>query len=390
MRVRPSRHPRHRRAGPARLGVGANRVRSAARGTLVLGLTAILATGAASAATPVTGRAPDGGAASVAQVLLTAAPVAGAASARGATAELRRWEAQAQAQVERLAHESLAVAAAALGAAEGLDPLRISPTPVPALADLDRAVADLRVVSSTLAAPPSASADRTASALVPTVPARVAAVGDVQRAAAEVFRLSLVVERTGPQTGAVQPTFDLVGLTGLEQSADAATAAAATLGVVVGAPPAHRAWDAMASGPLREDGTIAPELLCPVSFAPQARLRCDAADALARLNEVFRAEHGGDLPVGGTYRTLEEQVALKAAKGSLAATPGTSHHGWGVAVDFEGFGGVGQFDTLLYQWMAEHAPTFGWVHPTGLGPGGAGPLEPWHWEFAGAPLADHP
>ncbi|RMI13475.1 M15 family metallopeptidase, partial [Cellulomonas triticagri] len=136
-------------------------------------------------------------------------------------------------------------------------------------------------------------------------------------------------------------------------------------------------------GLLRGDGTVDPATLCPVPFAPGALLRCDAVEALVALNEVFRADHGEDLPVGGTYRSYAEQVRLRAAKGGLAAPPGTSHHGWGVAVDFEGFGGVGQFDTPLFRWMVEHAPAYGWVHPAELGPGGGGPQEPWHWEFAG-------
>ncbi len=129
-------------------------------------------------------------------------------------------------------------------------------------------------------------------------------------------------------------------------------------------------------------------LLCPVPFAPGARLRCDAVVALVGLNEEFRAEHGSDLPVGSTYRTYAEQAALKTAKGGLAAPAGVSHHGWGVAVDFAGFGGVGQFDAPLYRWMTEHGPAHGWEHPAWAGPGGSGPPEPWHWEYTGEPAPE--
>lgn len=128
------------------------------------------------------------------------------------------------------------------------------------------------------------------------------------------------------------------------------------------------------------NGQIPLGLLCRPRFT-DVLLRCDAAAALDRLNEQYRAAFGRDLAVSGGYRTYAEQEQARAAKGDLAATPGTSNHGRALAVDFSDFGGVGRFDDPDYLWMVENGPQFGWVHPPGMGPGGSGPLEPWHWEF---------
>jgi LAS superfamily LD-carboxypeptidase LdcB len=64
--------------------------------------------------------------------------------------------------------------------------------------------------------------------------------------------------------------------------------------------------------------------------------------------------------------------------------PGTSNHGWGLAVDLGGIGGLGQFDRPGYRWLQEHAGAHGWHHPRIMEPGGGGPQEPWHWEFGTA------
>lgn len=128
------------------------------------------------------------------------------------------------------------------------------------------------------------------------------------------------------------------------------------------------------------NGQIPLELLCRPRFA-NVLLRCDAAAALDQLNAAYRAAFGQNLAVSGGYRTLAEQEQARAAKGDLAAQPGTSNHGRALAVDFSNFGGVGQFDDPDYLWMVDNAPQFGWIHPAAMGPGGSGPLEPWHWEF---------
>ncbi|WP_146819078.1 M15 family metallopeptidase [Actinotalea fermentans] len=128
------------------------------------------------------------------------------------------------------------------------------------------------------------------------------------------------------------------------------------------------------------NGEIPVELLCRPRFT-SVLLRCDAAQALDQLNAAYRAAFGRDLAVSGGYRTFAEQQQARSTKGDLAALPGTSNHGRGLAVDFSDFGSVGQFDDPDYLWMVANAPQYGWIHPAAMGPGGSGPLEPWHWEF---------
>lgn len=133
------------------------------------------------------------------------------------------------------------------------------------------------------------------------------------------------------------------------------------------------------------NGAFPEDALCGLTFDDDALLRCDAAAGLERLAVAYRDELGADLQVTSTYRTYDEQVAVKATKGWLAATPGTSNHGRGLAVDLGGLGGVGEFDSPAYLWLRANAGRFGWFHPAAMGPGGSGPAEPWHWEFSGVP-----
>lgn len=70
------------------------------------------------------------------------------------------------------------------------------------------------------------------------------------------------------------------------------------------------------------------------------RLRRDAARAWNAMNMEASGRHGVVLtPTGSmsSYRTLGQQQYLwnlwKSGRGNLAAVPGTSNHGWGLAVD---------------------------------------------------------
>lgn len=129
------------------------------------------------------------------------------------------------------------------------------------------------------------------------------------------------------------------------------------------------------------NGAIPRDVLCGVEFTTGVLLRCDAAQALEELNTAYRVHFGRDLTVVSSYRDLPTQHVTKETRGDLAATPGTSQHGRGVAVDFAGFGGLGEFTSPSYLWMRDNSERFGWVHPPFMRPGGRGPLEPWHWEY---------
>ena len=128
------------------------------------------------------------------------------------------------------------------------------------------------------------------------------------------------------------------------------------------------------------NGMIDPAALCPLWGAPSQLLRADAAVAFEALSRAWAAQFGVPLCVTDSYRSLAGQVQLYATKPSLAARPGTSNHGWGVALDL--CGGVQRFDSEQHQWLARNGPQFGWFHPQWAREGGSKP-EPWHWEFAG-------
>lgn len=131
------------------------------------------------------------------------------------------------------------------------------------------------------------------------------------------------------------------------------------------------------------NGRVPADALCGVSFQSGVQLRCDAAAALERVNEAYRAEFGRDLRVVSSYRSYSAQVATKRSRGYLAARPGTSNHGHAIAVDLGDFGGVGNFSNANHRWMRENGPRFGWHHPEIMRPGGGGPQEPWHFEYQG-------
>ncbi|HEX5534025.1 MAG TPA: M15 family metallopeptidase [Actinomycetales bacterium] len=107
-------------------------------------------------------------------------------------------------------------------------------------------------------------------------------------------------------------------------------------------------------------------------------LRADAAIALAELNVAYRKQFGTSLSITDSYRSYRQQVSVRARKPGLAARPGTSQHGWGLAVDLAG--GVQNAD-VHYRWLRAHAPQFGWDNPAWARSGGSGPYEPWHWEY---------
>jgi tape measure domain-containing protein len=88
-------------------------------------------------------------------------------------------------------------------------------------------------------------------------------------------------------------------------------------------------------------------------------------------NSAFRAS-GGALSLTEGYRDLKAQQyrwSLFKKGGNLAAAPGTSKHGLGLAADVAG----GQ------AWLRANGAKFGWAN-TGLG---FSQREPWHFEFKG-------
>jgi cell wall-associated NlpC family hydrolase len=127
------------------------------------------------------------------------------------------------------------------------------------------------------------------------------------------------------------------------------------------------------------NGLIPPSAMCPLGPAGH-HLRCDAAAAYRAMSSAFAGAFGTPLCITDSYRTYSSQVRLYGQKPALAAVPGTSNHGWGLAVDL--CGGIERFGTAQYHWMKANSGRFGYLHPDWAEPGN-GREEPWHWEYAG-------
>ncbi|MCL2595793.1 MAG: D-alanyl-D-alanine carboxypeptidase family protein [Promicromonosporaceae bacterium] len=132
------------------------------------------------------------------------------------------------------------------------------------------------------------------------------------------------------------------------------------------------------------NGRIPVDALCPLPFAPGHRLRCDGAKMLSALNEAYHARFGSDLPITDSYRDFDAQIEAVLQKPELAATPGHSMHGWGLAIDFAA--PIASGASAEYYWLRLNAPRFGWDNPAWARLTGSKP-EPWHFEFfaGGAP-----
>lgn len=129
------------------------------------------------------------------------------------------------------------------------------------------------------------------------------------------------------------------------------------------------------------NGQIPDSALASPDFSTSVRLRADAAAALSELNKAYVQAFGANIVVTDSYRSYEGQVQCQKTKGSLCAKPGTSNHGWGLAVDLGG--GINSFGTPQHQWMVANASKYGWTHPSWAQQTGSKP-EAWHWEFTGS------
>ncbi len=117
------------------------------------------------------------------------------------------------------------------------------------------------------------------------------------------------------------------------------------------------------------NGQIPADALTPIGIDSH-RLYQPAADAFVRM-VADAANSGVTIGITDSYRPFDEQVSLAERKGlyrngGLAATPGTSNHGWGLAVDLD-------LDDGAQRWMRENGWRYGFVEDT--------PREPWHWGY---------
>lgn len=163
-------------------------------------------------------------------------------------------------------------------------------------------------------------------------------------------------------------------------------------GIVLGqsATPAHAngAWGGYSNGNIPLSKMIA---------VPNGHLRIDAAAGYGSMNAAFKKRFGYELGITEAYRSYGTQVKIwnaryvahskkvknsieykgkywtKKKNVSVAAVPGTSIHGWGLAVDLNSH--VNESGSIQKRWADKYGPSYGW-YPVGNSFG-----EAWHFEF---------
>ena len=100
------------------------------------------------------------------------------------------------------------------------------------------------------------------------------------------------------------------------------------------------------------------------------KLWAPAAESLTRMISDAKAQ-GVTIGITDSYRSYTEQVDVARRKGlysqgGLAAKPGTSEHGWGMATDLD-------LNNKAQAWMRANGEKYGFVENT--------PREPWHWAY---------
>jgi zinc D-Ala-D-Ala carboxypeptidase len=100
------------------------------------------------------------------------------------------------------------------------------------------------------------------------------------------------------------------------------------------------------------------------------KLWAPAAQSLNQMIADAKAQ-GVHIGITDSYRPFEEQVDLARRKGlysqgGLAAKPGTSEHGWGMATDLD-------LNSKAQTWMRANGEKYGFHENV--------PREPWHWAY---------
>ena len=100
------------------------------------------------------------------------------------------------------------------------------------------------------------------------------------------------------------------------------------------------------------------------------KLWAPAAESLTKMIADAKRD-GVTIGITDSYRSYDEQVDLARRKGlysqgGLAAKPGTSEHGWGMATDLD-------LNSKAQAWVRKHGDEYGFVENV--------PREPWHWAY---------
>ena len=141
------------------------------------------------------------------------------------------------------------------------------------------------------------------------------------------------------------------------------------------------------------------------SITSENKLISEAIDPLVNMlndwvtwmkGQGFKGSGGNYAYITSIFRDYNKQVQIKNEYGSAAAAPGTSAHGWGIAVDLQYFDKNGKTipntkNTPAYfkvgtnpaiQWLYDNSYMYGWILPVSLRDG-SGLDEHWHWEYHG-------
>ena len=191
-------------------------------------------------------------------------------------------------------------------------------------------------------------------------PAAASDAGAAQRSAAR--------EASAPPAGAAAAQPAAASDAGAAQRSAAREASAPPAGAAAG-PSSAAAGASIERGSLGGNGMIPASNLTPIGAGH--KLQASAAAAYMKMVDAAKSE-GISWGISDSYRDYNTQVRLAQQKGlysqgGLAARPGTSNHGWGLATDLK-------LNPKAQQWMQQHAGEYGFSTI---------PREPWHWEFKG-------
>ena len=139
----------------------------------------------------------------------------------------------------------------------------------------------------------------------------------------------------------------------------------------------------------QKNGQISTAMLAAIPWDKEKTLiAAPVLSDLTRLNSAFKKQFGKNLDIDLAYRTLDTQKYYYQDLGPfIAAKPGTSNHGWGLAIDVPETRDY-SFRGKYYKWLKANSHKYNWVHQKYLEEyktnGSKNPYaEAWHFEYAG-------
>ena len=136
------------------------------------------------------------------------------------------------------------------------------------------------------------------------------------------------------------------------------------------------------------NGKVSSDMLVAIPWDKEKTLiAAPALKDLTRLNEAFKEQFGKNIDIDLAYRTRSTQDYLWKQLGQfLAAKPGTSNHGWGMAIDVPETYDY-SFRGKYYKWLKTNSKKYNWIHQGYLEEYRNGKLNPyreaWHFEYQG-------